>query len=373
MTRREAILATIHGECADRIPFYHSWRHLQTGTAERIARNRCMGVGWWRPCHTESMPNVETVRRKGPSTKDTILIEYNTPVGTVTERIKEDAGVGLWKGPRSWKGVIPWTVEKRIKKVEDYDVVKYMIEDTVYNFDDFPIKQAKGWLGDDGIIIAQIPHSPMQMLMIYYIGIPAFFTHYIKYRDKLIELYDTIAKKYEELYAVAAKSEADFVLYGDNIDSMFVSPRLFEQYFIPNYKKCAEILHEKGKLFGSHFDGKLAVLKNLISECPQDIIEAFHPPPIGDLPIQEALRVWKNKVILAGFPGSVYTMGVNATKSWLLDFLESAIPGERIALIANTELPVPDEHLLAVSSIMEKAILPLSKEKIAKIRSFEKV
>jgi hypothetical protein len=46
MTPREAILTTLHGDNADRIPFYHYWRRLQTGEIERLARNRGMGVGW---------------------------------------------------------------------------------------------------------------------------------------------------------------------------------------------------------------------------------------------------------------------------------------------------------------------------------------
>ena len=39
MTRRERILASANKKQADRLPFFHWWRHMQTGWAERECRN----------------------------------------------------------------------------------------------------------------------------------------------------------------------------------------------------------------------------------------------------------------------------------------------------------------------------------------------
>jgi hypothetical protein len=181
------------------------------------------------------------------------------------------------------------------------------------------------------------------------------------------ELYQAIAKKYEEIYELAAKSPADAVMFGDNLDGVLVNPRLFKQYFIPSYEKCAAVLHREGKMLASHFDGRLGVLKDLIAECPVEIVEAFHPPPMGDLPLPEALNLWKNKIILVGFPGSVYSMGTEAVKKYLLDLLRSIVPGDRIGIEASTENLVSDEHLLLLSKVLEKATLPLSKCEIDKI------
>jgi len=368
MSYRERILMTLHGKRADRVPFFHLWRRLQTGQVEREARNRSMGVWWQRPCYVESMPHVDIVERRGPSSGlGTTLVEYHTPVGTVTERVKKEAGVGEWKAQRSWRDVLPWVVERRIKRPEDYDVVRFMVEDTVYKADYFPIEQAKGWLGEDGVIIANLPHSPMQMLMIHWVGTPTFYIHHAKYRDKVEELYRAIDKRYEEIYRIAAESPADAVIFGDNVDGVLVNPTLFQRYFMPSYEKCAQIVHHKGKLLASHFDGRLGVLKNLIAQCPQDIIEAFHPPPMGDLPISEALELWKNKVILVGFPGSVYTLGTEAVRSHLLNLLKEVVPGDRVGIEASTENLVSDEHLLVLSKVLEKAALPLSKDKVDEI------
>lgn len=365
MTARQAILTTLRGDRADRIPFFHYWRRLQTGTAERVARNRGIGVGWVRPCYVEAMPHVETVERTHQVSGTPVTVrEYHTPVGTVTETLKREPGVGQWKAQRSWRDVIPWRVKRRIQAPEDYAVVRFMVEDTVLTPDAFPIEQAKAWLGEDGVVVAGLPHSPMQRLMIDWIGTPRFYIHYARYRDRIEELYQALATKYEELYAIAAASSADLVNFGDNLDGVLVNPRLFEAYFMPCYEQCARALHGRGKLMASHFDGRLDDLKELIAACPQDVIEAFHPPPMGDLPLTEALRIWQEKRILVGLPGSVYAMGVDAVDRYTRCLLRSAIPGDRLAMIASTENLVSDAALDRLSVIMARATLPLTAAKL---------
>jgi hypothetical protein len=317
------------------------------------------------------MPHVESVERVEPSLGHGITLkEYHTPIGTLTEKMKKEPGVGKWKAQRSWRDVTPWTLERRIKIPEDYDVMKFMVEDTVYEADFFPVEQAKDWLGEDGVVMAYLPHSPMQMLMIDWVGTPTFYIHYARYRDKVEELYQAIAKKYEEIYRIAADSPADAVMFGDNLDGVLVNPILFQRYFMPAYEKCASFVHEKDKLLISHFDGRLDGLKELIAKCPQDVIEAFHPPPMGDLPIREALDLWKNKIIFLGFPGSIYSLGTEAVRNYLIDLLTSIVPGDRVGIGVSTENLVSNTHLLTLCNILEKASLPLSIEKIKEIERF---
>ena len=95
---------------------------------------------------------------------------------------------------------------------------------------------------------------------------------------------------------------------------------------MPEYEKMARIVHEHGKLLASHMDGRVGVLKGLIAKTPIDIIEALHPPPMGDLPMGEALSLWKDKVIWVGFPGSVYILRPEVTKKYALNLLREVVP-----------------------------------------------
>jgi len=370
MTRRERIMAASRRERADRLPFLHNWRHSQMGWAERECRNRGMGISWARPCYIMKMHNVESTEEQLVST-GTVEVRrtYSTPMGSVYTDEKREPGVEQWHALRSWKDVVPWAKSRLIKKPEDYEVVKYMVENTEYLPDYFPIEQAKEWLGEDGVVISWIPKTPMALLMIEWIGSEEgrFYVHHARYRDKVDELYKAMSKSLEPLYEIAAKSPADIIWLPENTEGYLVNPRLFEKYFMPEYEKCARIVHEHGKLLAAHMDGRLGVLKDLIAKTPIDIIEALHPPPMGDLPIGEALSLWKEKVIWVGYPAAVYTLGPEEVRKHALGLLRSVVPGDRLVIQMSTENLVSNENLLMLTSILEKAELPLTEEKIQKI------
>lgn len=371
MTRRERILGATRQERADRLPFIHWWRHMQTGWAERECRNRGMGLAWARPSHVSRMRNVVVTEEKDPARGPGIVrITYSTPKGSVYVDEKREPGTGEWHANRSWLDVTPWHVKRLIREPQDYEIVQYIVENTEYLPDPFPIEQAKEWVGDEGVVLAILPKTPMARMMIEWIGSEEgrFYIHHKKYRDKIDALYQALSKNMEALYEIAAKSPADYVWIGENMEGLLVSPPLFEKYFIPEYEKCCRIIHSHGKKVAFHMDGRLNVLKHLIARTPIDIIEAFHPPPMGDLPLDEALRVWKDKVIWVGFPGAIYSLGTQAVKEYTLNLLRAAVPGERLVIAMSTENLVSNEHLIALASIFEKADLPLTEEKIEKIR-----
>ena len=367
MTRRERILATSLRQDTDRLPFFHYWRHSQIGWAERECRNRGMGMCWSRPCAIETMHGVEVTEQPVLSAEQMVVRRtYKTPVGTVWTEEKRQPGVGQWHAQRSWRDVSPWLTARLIKEPEDYAVVRYMVEHTEYLADPFPIEQAMDWLGEEGVVLCALPHSPMQMLMIDWVGSEGgrTFYHQVDYPDLVEDLYHALCKSREPLYEIAARSPAPIVLCGDNIDGVLVTPRLFETYFLPVYEAQARVLHRADKLMAVHMDGRLNTLKHLIARTPIDIVEAFHPPPMGDLSLGEALALWADKAIWLGYPGSVYALGPEATKRHALGLLREAVPGERLVFEMSTENLVSNQNLLALTSVLEGAELPLTQERI---------
>ena len=370
MTRRERILASAHRQRADRLPFFHWWRHKQDGYAEREARNRGMGLCWLRPPYVEKLHGVEIVETRAVVEGKTVIRRtFNTPVGSVYEDEWRDAGVGQWKLNRSWRDVTPWKASRRIKEPEDYKVVKYIVENTEYVADYFPIEQASDWLGEDGVVIAQLPHSPMQMLMIDWVGSEGgrIFYHLMDCPEVVEDLYRAISKCRESMYEIAAKSPAPIVFCGDNVDGFLAVPKLFEKYFLPEYEKEAKVIHDNGKLMAVHMDGRLGALKDLIAKSPVDIVEALHPLPMGDLPLADALAAWPDKAIWLGFPGAVYALGPQATRDLALDLLREAGTGDRLGVAASTENLVSNENLLSLTSVLENATLPLTPQLVDKI------
>ncbi len=370
MTQRERIMATIRKERVDKLPFLHNWRHMQQGRAERECRMKGMGISWSRPSYIYTMHGVTMTETQEVTTGEQLIHRtYSTPVGEIFVEEKRNLGVEQWHALRGWDDVQPWQVQRAIKGPEDYKVLKYMIENTEYSADYHPIEQAKDWLGEDGVVIDFLPHSPIHELLITWIGADGgqFFIHQAKYPDLVEDLYKALAKSYEPMYEIAAKSPADFVFVGENLDGFLVNPRLFERYYMPEYEKMAKVFHEHGKLFAAHMDGSVATLKNLIAKTPIDIVEALHSPPMGDLPIGEALSLWKDKVIWTGFPASVYANGPEAVKKHMLSLLREVGAGDRLIVEVSTENQVSNENMRMLTSVLENATLPLTMEKIDEI------
>ena len=363
MSRRERLLAASRCQPPDRVPFFHYWRHSQIGWAEREARNRGMGLCWARPCHTEILHGVTVsehqVVRDGQTQWQRI---YETPVGRLSTTEIREAGTGQWHAQRSWRDVTPWQTERLIKTPDDYAIMRYIVDHTEYVADYFPIEQAMDWLGDDGLVLAALPHSPMQMLMIDWVGSEGgrFYYHHADHRGIVDELYASLCRSRLALHEIAARCPAPIALCGDNVDDFLVSPPLFEEYFLPVYAEQAELLHAHDKLMAVHMDGRLAAIADLIGQTAIDIVEGFHPPPMGDLALDAALDLWPDKSLWVGFPSSVYDMGPEATAAYARQLLAAAGSGERVAVAMSTENLVDNDNLLALTSVLEGACLPLA-------------
>jgi hypothetical protein len=111
-----------------------------------------------------------------------------------------------------------------------------------------------------------------------------------------------------------AETDLPYIEFGDNLDGMMTNPDLFRQYCLPQYQKYSQILHAQGKKVGSHTDGNLKPLVDLLPEsgldvCESftlDVCESFTPQPLTELPFEEAWEKWrKGPIIWGGIPSSL--------------------------------------------------------------------
>jgi len=93
------------------------------------------------------------------------------------------------------------------------------------------------------------------------------------------------------------------------------------------------MLHGKDKILAVHLDGRLKCLRDLIASSRIDVIEAFTPPPIGDISIEEARATWKGKVLWTNFPATVSLEAqLDRVEREVISILRSAAPGRDFAL-----------------------------------------
>jgi len=338
---RDRLTAVLHGETPDAIPISVYTNLLPRGYEERNLRNlglTLVEVG--ASVYGLKTPNVrvETAQdlacfymddRLAVIAKQKQNVErlYKTPAGGLVERFK-------WNYSQ-----LEWPTEWVIKSSRDYEIVRSIVDETEYFLNDEEFLKSQETMGEDGIVVLGTPRSPLQTMLLDLMGLQRFTIDSRNNRKQFNDLYETIRKKELELYKLVSDSPADVCIMGENVTGIVTNPKLFETYCVPFYQEVAQILHRKGKVLGGHFDGKLKCLVKLIGQTNIDVIEAFTPPPVGDLEIDEAMAAWKNKVLWTSFPA---TFSVNTSldrvKKETLGILSRAAPGDHFAIGITEDL-----------------------------------
>lgn len=333
MTPRQRIRAALHGELPDQVPFTIYWIMLPRGERERRLREAGLAIVERMPLFWEEHPNCQLIsheyREKGIRTiRDT----WRTPVGEVSCVRK----VGLAYNSEMY-------VEHFIKRPEDYRVMRYLVQDTVYHADYEPYYIAQDRLGEDGYVLPHIGYSPFMHLLVYWLGIERFSYDITDHPDEFFSLYELLCRRHRELYRIYAESPAEAVLYCGNVVPYVIGAKRFEQYILPCLNECAEWLHEHGKLLGTHLDANTIAFAPAVASSKIDLIEAFTPPPNCDMSVAQARQVWPDKIIWCNFPSSVHLADDETIAETTRELLHQAAPGDKF-LIGVTE-DIPEAHI----------------------------
>lgn len=332
LTPKERMLSIFHRKMPDRTPLaaYCMSIILPRGTAEREVREKGCGLVQFEKVYTTEIKNVEIgIRQIWENGGEVTIYTHHTPVGSIYEKIKLSSG-----GYHS-----KWIKEFMIKKPSDYGVVKYIIENTVYhkNYDYFIEVQEN--LGEDGILIANMDRTPFQRTLIELTGTERLCIDLYERPDIVEDLFDSLQRKQDEIYRIAADSPAEIIHNFDNLTEDITEPKWFQKYCLPLYDKYGSMLHEKGKIYAVHMDGKLNHLKDLIKKAEIDVIESFTLPDAGgNLSIQEAKDAWKDKVIVANVPPFFCFKNESFIRKYIRDLL-AQVPKERFMLEVSENLP----------------------------------
>ncbi len=253
--------------------------------------------------------------------------------------------------------MVPWVLEggHLIETLDDYEVVKFLIEDTEYIPNYKNSKEPEMIIGDSGIVSAYVPKSPFQSMNMI-MGTHNLALHLYMHQKEFDELYRIIYKKELEICKIVAESPIEVIWCADNVTSLVTSPKLFEKYNLPFYNEAADIFHKNDKIYVVHMDGKLKNLLHLIAKTRIDAIESFTPPPIGDLPLKEAKEAWKDKVIWANFPESISLQGQVAVREKTHEMLKNAAPGNNFLMEISEDFPSFLHLLTSVPTILKTVL-----------------
>lgn len=338
MSIRERILATVHG-CTDApVPFTIYRSVLPRGRPERELRELGLGLQLQVPVYTVGYRHVEvethTVEAHG---ERTMCRTYHTSLGDAQyiQRVRPGQAYDS-----------PWTTEPLIKTLRDYTIMRLVLEDMVLapNYD--AIRRLDEQTGEDGIVLGSVGLSPFQELVSPdWLGMDGVSYWLADHPAELDELYDALARNQARIYEIAAEAPVELIHSDENVTALMVGPRLYERYHLPFYRRMVPQLHAAGKRYVAHFDGSIKPLQQLLAESPIDVVEAFTPPPMGDLSVGEAKRVWPDKTIWSNFPGCVFLEDEASIRRYTSDLLDEAAGG-RFVLGITEDIP---EHLVLPS------------------------
>lgn len=296
MNFRERLMTVLQGGRADRIPvtIYH-WLLPDTPAGKRLHAQGLIPIGS-RRIFREQHQNITIHRTESlhQGAKQT-LTRIETPVGVLTERSTPDPTYGS-----------RWIQEHLVKSVEDYRVMKFVFDHTDIEpaFDEY--RAANSAMANEGIVLGEILPIPVQWLMVEIMGTPLWSEGVLLNSPEFDELLESLTRCYKRQVEIAADSPAEVIWLGDNVTGTVMSPRLFQKYCKPIYDFACNVLGQAEKISFAHYDGSNRPLRECIAGVALDVIEAFTPPPMGDMTVAEARQAWPDKVLSLNVPGNLF-------------------------------------------------------------------
>ena len=347
MNIRERILSALNWEEPDRIPLtIYDWM-IPRGETERMLRKAGVGLILRLPAHQVEHREADFISKEyWKNGKKYVRKTIRTPVGEIHQTLEPEVAYDTSL----------WIKEHFIKEPDDYKVMEFVWKDMIIhdNFD--VIKEAVRRIGGDGLVYVRLAKVPVQEMLYQMLGLEQFSLDYYDRRDLFDSLHNSMLKRYEELFELAADAPVEIILYGDNITSDVVGEERFRNYCMPVYKRTTEKLAGTGKKLAVHLDGRLASLKHTIGEAEMDIVEALTPPPMGDVSVKEARELWPDKALWINFTSSMHIEPPDAIEAHTRHLIEESGTRKGFAIGITEDAPVKalEKSLDVISRVLNE-------------------
>jgi len=216
-------------------------------------------------------------------------------------------------------------------------------------------------IGERGVYLPTLKPSPVQQLIELDMGLAAFCGFLQEHRGELDELIDLMhERRMQEYEIVASRTPAVGIIPVENTSTTLISPALYRRYSLPQIRDFVRVCRNHGKKAVLHMCGKLRGLLGPLKETGLDGINGLTPPPIGDLPFDEALDALGDDLIILGgiLEGDAF-LAENATREMIGRALDRTytprLRNAAFLLWAPADgIPLPIERFLAVRDWMQQ-------------------
>ncbi len=332
MALRERLLTTLQGGLSDRIPWNTYSFVLPASPACQTLHAKGLSLMDSRKVFSPLYDGLTMVeRRKDVEGQTWFHTEIETPVGTLTEV----ATVEQNHGSR-------WIRKFFIAGPEDYGPAEYLFRHTSFVPQFVPWCQADAIMGDGGIVVGEIMPIPLVYLMVSWMGVEGTAEGMHLYTERFEGLLDALDRHYDRQVEIAADSPAEIIWFPDNVTGRIHSPQVFERYCAPVYARAMPIMRQAGKIPIAHYDGSNRPLVECIARTDLPVIEAFTPPPMGDLGVAEAKAAWPDKVVWVNFPGCYFLESAEAVEEYTTGLPKESAAEGRLVIGCTEDSPAAE-------------------------------
>ncbi len=372
MTNRERVLAVMAGRPPDRVPWIPRlllWynAHKQAGTLPPRYRSltlrqieRDLGVG--TPARDGRIFRSEM---RGVDVKQHVrgletLTEYITPRGVVST---------LHCGSHELRrhGLPDLMVEHMLKRREDYAVVEYIVEHTVYTptYEEYLAYEQE--IGEDGYPLVQIGDCPLHRFLRELCGYNDGYLHLNDYANEVEHLFAVMEQcDREVVWPMMVESPARLFLHGMHFSSQMTPPRVFARYIEPYYRDLSARLRAHGKVLALHGDNDTRAILANIERAGYQMVECFATHPMVPTTLAEARAAWGERIIIwGGAPSYIFEDQYSDAEfdAYMDEVFRTIAPGRAFILgIADNLLPGGNiERVRRVSQMVEeRGVYPIA-------------
>jgi hypothetical protein len=245
--------------------------------------------------YCEETPDAEIMHQWGTDNEGLLYHRMKTPVGEVRE---------------AWKSGSTYPYERPLKRKEDFEPIKYIIEHTTWKFNAHSWKIWEQEVQGRTIPTTFFMRSPYAKCIVELAGTAPtmlLMKRYTKEFDAFCSFYENWVEK--QVLPVYLNSPIEEINFPENMDCRNNPPPVYKKYNLPWLQKFAPIFQYAGKFTQCHFDG---YLKDLLPYLSNDLypcqgIEAPTFKPQGDVTIDEFYHaLGDNIIVLDGLPSTIF-------------------------------------------------------------------
>ena len=327
MSIRDQLEAFWSGDRPDRIPYtiyYWEWRHTADDPRWQKLFDMGLAVTWNIPTAQYRHDGVEyrtEQRQEQGKTLERRIIE--TPVGSICETFSDG-----------------WRRKFLLETAQDYAVMTHLVRHTevVPDYDTFLATERD--IAPHGVALVDMWRTPMQTILVDYVGLENLAYHLVDLEAEVLELYDSLLDRFRRVAEIVAEGPGRCVSVLENFTAETLGPRRYQQFLLPVYETFFPMLQDAGKIVSVHYDGKLASCQEAVARAPVNVIESLTPPPEGDLTLAEARAAWPHLLFWSNINVSCYHLPPDELKAVVRERVaQAAQDGRRLAFEVSEHSP----------------------------------